>query len=439
MILEQKEIKSFYSKYTKNKNNKVVENAMTKNGIKNSSINNDVLRFHNNEFSIQVPKAGMTNQKNSGRCWIFSSTNMLKTNVLKSLNVESFEFSENYLFFWDKLEKANTFLELMISNPKLDYTDRLFCSFMEMMVSDGGYWEWAQGLIKKYGLVPKGVMDETFNSSSTGALNEVLNFHLVDAANRIIQAAKAKASIEELRKIKHDALAIVFEVNAKALGLPPRTFDFEYRDKDKNFHRIENVTPLQFLVKYVGMEFLNKVNLLHDPRDIHPKNRLYVSKYYKSVIEEKAVNSINTTLDEIKKAIIVSLKEGTPVWFDCDVSLFSDRKDGIFDTEIYNYEDSLHIYNTLTKKDRVNFRMSTPNHAMTFVGVDLDNDGNPIKWEVENSWGDENGKKGYFSMSDKWFDEYCFGAIVDPKYVSKKVLDALEKPAIELEPWDPMA
>ncbi|WP_338822534.1 C1 family peptidase [Mycoplasmopsis felifaucium] len=439
MILDKKEISSFYTRYTSDKNNKVVENAMTKNGIKNSSINNEVFRFHNHEFSVQVPKAGMTNQKNSGRCWIFSSTNMLKTNVLKSLNVDSFQFSENYLFFWDKMEKSNTFLELMISNPELNYLDRLFCSFMDMTVSDGGYWEWAQGLIKKYGLAPKSVMDDTFNSTSSGALNEVLNFHLIDAANRIRVAHKVGKNLDDLRKIKHDALAIVFEVCAKALGLPPVSFDFEYRDKDKKFHRITNITPLEFLNKYVGMEFLNKVNLLHDPRDIYPKNRLYVSKYYKSVIEEKAVNSINTTVDEIKKAIIASLKDGTPVWFDCDVSLFSERKEGVFDTELFNYQDSLHIYNTLTKKDRVNYRMSNPNHAMTFVGVDLDENDQPIKWEVENSWGDENGKKGYFSMSDKWFDEYCFGAIVDPKYVSNDVLSALEEPAIELEPWDPMA
>lgn len=439
MIIEEKDIKKLYKKYKRNKMNKVIENTMTKNGVKASCTNSDMFRKHNNQFSVQTPKAGMTDQKSSGRCWIFSATNVLKTKVLEKLNVESFQFSENYLFFWDKLEKANTFLELTIKYPDLKYDDRLFIDFMDFTAEDGGYWEWAQGLIKKYGLVPKSVMDDTFNSTRSREINEVLDFHLLAATHMIREAHKEGKSIEELRKIKQKALEVVFEINAKTLGLPPQKFDYEYRDKKKNFHRIENITPLKFLEKYVGLEFLNTINLVHDPRDIHPKNRLYSSKYYKSVIEGKTVQSLNTTIDELKKATIASLKNKEPVWFACDVSLYSETKTGILDTELFDYKNTLNIFDTLTKKDRVNYRLSTPNHAMTFVGVDLDEKGNPIKWEVENSWGEKNGKKGYFSMSDEWFDEYVFQVIVNPVYVSEEVLDGLDKPAIQLEPWDPMA
>ncbi|MBZ4204534.1 aminopeptidase C [Mycoplasma tauri] len=438
MTITDKEIKIFYKKYLHDKNNKIVENSITKNGIKNSTLNNDVLRKHDNEFSIQVPKAGITDQKSSGRCWIFSATNMLKTNVLKVLNIENFEFSENFLFFWDKLEKSNTFLELIIQNPKLKYDDRLFVSFMDMTVSDGGYWEWAQGLIKKYGLVPKSAMNETNASTSTNELNQVLDLFLISVAKKIRDASSQGKNPDQLREIKMEALETVFAINAKALGVPPREFTFEYRDKDKNFHRINEITPLEFAKRFVGEKFLEKINLIHDPRGIHPVNRIYVSKYYKSVIEEKSVVALNTKIDEIKSAVIKSLKDGNPVWFDCDVTMFNDNKLGIFDTELFSFIETLKI-EIPSKKDRLNFRLSTPNHAMTFVGVDLDNNGKPIKWEVENSWGDKHGNKGYFSMSDEWFTEYCFAVIVDPQYISEEVLEGLKQPVIELEPWDPLA
>lgn len=439
MQINKKEINNLYKKYLKNSNNKLIESAVTKNGIFNASYNNDMQTKHNFEFNTEVAKAGMTNQKSSGRCWIFAGLNMLKLKATKSLNVENFEFSQNYFLFWDKLEKSNTFLQLMIDNPKLKYEDRLFAFLMEGSVSDGGYWEWVSSLIKKYGAVPKSVMPETFNSSNTHGLNTALNCQLISATKEIREAIKNKASQETLMKIKHEALERIFEINAKALGLPPQKFSFEYRDKDKKFVRIENVTPLEFLEKHVGTDFLNKVNLLDDPRKENPKNRLLVAKYYKSVIEEKGLESLNVTMDVIKKAVIASLKDNEPVWFDCDVDAYSDRKGGIFDIDLYKYEEMLNIKNNLTKEDRVNYRLSAPTHAMTIVGVNLDKDNNPINWEIENSWGEDVGKKGYFSMSDRWFDEYVFGVIVDSKYVDKVALKGLEKPAIELEPWDPLS
>ncbi|WP_029512733.1 C1 family peptidase [Mycoplasmopsis iners] len=437
MKIEQAKINEYYLKYSRNPINKVIENAITKNGVFNATYNNDMQRIHNFEFSNQVKKAGITNQKNSGRCWIFSALNILKTNVVEALNLKEFEFSQNYLLFWDKLEKANNILELMIEMPNLDFDDRLFAMFMEHLTSDGGYWEWAQSLIKKYGAVPKSVMEEVANSGNTDELNVVLQTHLISTIKTIKQAFSAQKTLDEIREIKEKAIERIFEINAKVLGLPPQTFSLEYRDKDDKFHKLNNLTPLEFVEKYAKLDYLNFVNLLDDPRKKYPKNTLLVSKYFASVIEGKKLSSINVDMQILKEATIKSLLDNNPVWFDCDVSASSDRKSGIMDTKIYSIDETLRPFNTLTKQDRVNYRISAPTHAMTFVGVDLDETGKSIKWEVENSWGDKVGNKGYFSMSDKWFDEYVFGVIVDPKYVNETVLKEVEQnQPITIEPWD---
>ncbi|WP_051586190.1 C1 family peptidase [Mycoplasmopsis lipofaciens] len=438
--IKKTDITKFIKKYQNKIENKVIENAISKNGIENATFNNDVNRFHNYEFSIQTTKAGMTNQKASGRCWIFAALNVIKTDILKELNVENFEFSQNYLSFWDKLEKANTFLELMIEHNELDYNDRLITSFVDFASEDGGYFEWAADLINKYGVVPKSIMNETFTSENTDTLNQIIKGHLFSTIKRFKQAFSENKSLEEIRKIKLDSLNVVFDMCVKAFGMPIEKFDYEYRDKDKKFHKLSNMTPLKFLNKFVKKDLKEMVNIGHDPRPEHNFNTLIKTKYFKSVVEGKTFEFINTDINDIKEAIIDSLKANEPVWFGCDVGKFSDRNKGIMDTEIFNFTDSLKNYDELSKADRINFRYSAATHAMTFVGVDLDENNKPIKWEVENSWGEKNGQKGYFSMSDKWFDEYVFEVIVNQKYIKSSILkEASEKESIVLEPWDPLA
>ncbi|MGY5139475.1 C1 family peptidase [Mycoplasmopsis gallinarum] len=435
MKISTEMIKKFYQKYQNNNQNKIIESAITKNGIKNATFNNDMLRKHNFEFSLESKKVGMTNQKNSGRCWIFSALNILKVQVAEKLNIDNFELSQNYLLFWDKMEKANNLFENIIANPNLDFDDRLFQMLVESSLSDGGFWEWAQGLIKKYGIVPKQTMPETFNSENTTVYNDVIMVHIVSTIKKLkkLVLENKMTQAEEFKQLSLDRL---FEINAKVFGLPPQNFALEYRDKDKKFHLIENLDPLTFLNKYTDNQFINYVNLLDDPRNKYPKNRLLVSKYFKSVIEEKTLSSINTNIQEIKQAIIKSLENNEPVWFDCDVSKFSDVQTGIMDTNLYLIDQTLRPFNDLSKADRLNYRITSPTHAMTLVGVDLDISGKPIKWEIENSWGDQKGNKGYFSMSDEWFDEYVFAAIVNPKYVNPDVLEALKQEPIFIEPWD---
>ncbi|MCS4536600.1 C1 family peptidase [Mycoplasma sp. CSL7475-4] len=439
MKLEFDMIKNFYSEYQKNKVNKIVENAVTKNGVYNATYNNEVRAFHNNEFSNQTKKAGMTNQKSSGRCWIFAALNILKPITMEKLNVESFEYSQAYTMFWEKMEKANTYLELIIEHPELKYQDRLFEMFLGFGHQDGGFWEWSEGLITKYGVVPKSIMPETFNASNTAQMNSVLEIHLLSTTKILRELQQKNANNTELQQVKTQAMQKVFDICAKSLGLPPIKFDFEYRDKDKKFHKISDITPLEWLEKYTTPTYKNLINLYADPRDIYPVNTKLQAKYFRGPVESRHLSFINVSMDELKKATIKSIKAGEPVWFACDMGPQIDRKNGLMDTRLYNIDEAFELNNVLSKADRLNFKMSTPNHAMTFVGVDLDENDNPIKWEVENSWGDENGNKGYFSMSDKWFDEYVYSVIVNPDFCSNTTVEANKKEAIEIEPWDPLS
>ncbi|WP_029608641.1 C1 family peptidase [Mycoplasma simbae] len=439
MNLKKEVITKFYENYKADKSNKVVENAVTKNGVLNAVYNNEVRSFHNNEFNIQTKKAGMTNQKASGRCWIFAALNILKPSALEKLNVESFEFSQAYTMFWEKMEKANTYLNLIMEHNELDYQDRLFEMFLRFGHEDGGYWEWAEGLITKYGVVPKSLMPETFNASNTSQLNSVLQILLLNATKEYRLKAK-DLTTQQKEEFKDEVLQKVFEICAKSLGLPPVTFDYEYRDKDKNFRRISNITPLEFLQKYARNDYTELVNLYADPRDIYEHNTKIVAKYFKGPIESNTLSFINVSMNVLKKATIDSLKAGQPVWFACDMGPQIDRKQGLMDLRLYELDQAFNLNDKLSKADKLSFKLSQPNHAMTFVGVDLDENEKSLKWEVENSWGDENGNKGYFSMTDEWFDEYVYSVIVHPDFIEKAVLEqANSKRTVEIEPWDPLS
>ena len=244
-------------------------------------------------------------------------------------------------------------------------------------------------------------------------------------------------SIEDLKKIKEETLYEVYNICTKTLGKLPETFDFEYTDKDNNFHKVNNLTPKKFYEEYVGDYFANKVDLIEDPRGIYPYGKKIELKYFKSVREASPVASLNVPQEEIKKAIIESIKSGEAVWFACDVMKNCDRKLGIMDKDLFNYDETLTELGEFSRADRIDYRCTDLTHAMTFVGVDLDENGNPIKWQVENSWGDELGDKGIFSMSDSWFNNENICAIVDKKFVDEKWLKALNEKTIELEPWDP--
>ncbi|WP_067141197.1 C1 family peptidase [Oceanivirga salmonicida] len=428
-MIEEKLLKKFEKRYNEDEKNSVIENAISNVGIDSSSIKQEVIRKHNFVFSDETERGEITNQKRSGRCWMFSGMNVLRVITMKKLKLESFEFSQAYIQFYDKIEKANTYLQYVIETKDLDIMDRLVTHIIHNPTEDGGYWNFFSGLVQKYGLVPKKCMPETYHSSNTTVFNEMLELRLKRAAVAIRNAKSNK----EIEKIRENALYEVYNICVKALGKPPKTIDFEYRDKDKKYNKITGMKANKFLSKYVGINLEDKIQIVDDPREEYEKGRVYRVPYTCSVLEYGASSYLNVTMEELKKATIKSLKDGVPVWFGCDVGKDSDRKLGIMDTELFDYDKTLTSLGEFSKKDRLLTSASNLTHAMTFVGVDLDKDGNPINWKVENSWGEECGKKGIFSMSDKWFEEHNYEVVVDKKYISKEFLKGLEKEEIELE------
>lgn len=436
MIVDKKLLKKFSENYEKERLNLAVASSIAKVGILDASFNNEVLREHNYEFSNVTDKGNITSQKSSGRCWMFAALNTARVDVMKKLNLDNFEFSQNYTLFWDKLEKSNYFLESILETLEEDRTSRLIQHLLSAPVQDGGQWDMFSGILEKYGAVPKYVMPETYHSSSTMVLNRVLTRRLRKAAQ--ILRDKKGSSMDQLRKIKEEQLQGIYDILVKSLGRIPETFDFEYTDKDKKFHKDSNITPVEFFKKYVGWNLDDKISLINAPTQDKPYERVYTVKYLGTVKEGRKIAYVNVPIEELKRAAILAIKDNNPVWFGCDVGKNSDRTSGIMDLRLYNYELTVGPEEKFTKAQRLDYGESLLTHAMVFTGVDLDEKGNPIKWMVENSWGDGVGSKGYFSMSDRWFDEYNYQIMVDKKYISKKYLKAFDQPVIELEPWDPM-
>ncbi|WP_062532479.1 aminopeptidase C [Jeotgalibaca dankookensis] len=428
----------FKSRFATSKEDQTIKNAVARVGFEDTAFNNEVLRRHNFVFSDETKIGKMTNQKQSGRCWMFAALNTARVDTMKQLNVDHFEFSQNYTLFWDKLEKANYFLESILETSEEPLDSRLLAHLLTDPVQDGGQWDMFSGILQKYGAVPKSAMPETYHSSRTATLNQLLTSKLRQFAKELRNSSQAGHTVEQLHEEKEEMLYFIYSLLVKALGEVPETFTYEYRDKDGNFQRIQDITPREFFQTYVGWDLENMVSLLNAPTADKPYKRAYTVKYLGTVKEAKPVTYINAPIEALKEAAIRSIQAGEPVWFGCDVGKMSERKHGIMDSQTYVYDLVLGQDILLNKAERLDYGESLLTHAMVFVGVDLDANGKPIKWKVENSWGDAVGDKGIFSMEDAWFDEYNYQIAVNKKYIDSKWLEALDEPVIKLEPWDPM-
>ncbi|GEK90528.1 aminopeptidase C [Alkalibacterium kapii] len=436
--ITKESLDQFKDKYNKEETNRVIQNAIAKVGINKSSIDNNLSRRHNFVFSNETEKGEITNQKSSGRCWMFAALNTARKDTMEKLNVKTFEFSQNYTLFWDKLEKSNYFLDNIIETVEESINSRLVQHLLTDPVQDGGQWDMFSGILKKYGAVPKSIMPETYHSSNTNELNQLLTAKLRDFAAKIRKLHETGSTREQLIEQKETYLYFVYTLLVKSLGEVPESFTYEYRDKNNNFHRISDITPREFFEKYVAWDLEERISLINAPTEDKPFGKAYTVKYLGTIKEAAPVKYVNAPIEALKKAAIQSIKDGEPVWFGCDVGKMLDREAGIMDDKAYDYEATLGESVELTKAERLDYGESLLTHAMVFVGVDLDGERNPIKWKVENSWGDKSGDKGIYSMSDKWFEEYNYQVAVKKKYIDKEWLKALEKPVVELEPWDPM-
>ena len=413
-------------------------NAAVSCGICASSRNYVTEREIPHEFSISLEQGAVTNQKRSGRCWMFAALNCMRFQVIKKQNLEDFELSQSYPLFYDKLEKANYFLESILDTLDEPTDGRLIAHLLAAPLNDGGQWDMLCSIVEKYGLVPKTAMPESVSSSATQEMVSYMTEKLREYACVLRKGHKAGKSMEQLKKEKEAMMETVYRMLCISLGKPPRTFTFEYRDKDGNFHREANLTPKAFYEKYVGLCLDDYVSVINAPTEDKPFYRSYTVQYLGNVKEGRPVKYVNLPIEEMKQAAIAQLKDGEPVWFGCDVGKRSFRDGGLMDTGIYDVETLFDTDFPMTKAERLEYGQSLMTHAMVFQGVNLDENGRPDRWRVENSWGEEAGKKGYFVMSDRWFDEYNYQVVVNKKYLSSKALEAYEKEPVRLNPWDPM-
>ncbi|WP_155287086.1 C1 family peptidase [Lacticaseibacillus zhaodongensis] len=417
-----------------------LQKAVMNNGILKTAESTDSKVAMTPTFSIDLDTGAVSNQKQSGRCWMFAALNTMRHSIQAQYKIKDFELSQNYTFFWDKFEKSNYFYENVIATADQPTDSRKVSFLLTTPQQDGGQWDMLTALIDKYGIVPKSVMPETYSSSKSSELNATLNLKLRKDAVTLRKLVADGASDDKLAETKKQFLSEVYRILAYTLGNPPTEFDFEYRDDDKNYHIDKGLTPKSFFDKYINWDLDAYQSLINSPTADKPYNHVYTVEMLGNVIGGREVRHLNLAIDDFKAAAIKQLEAGESVWFGSDVGKESDRQLGIMDPAIYD-EDSL--FNTsfaMTKGERLDYAQSLMTHAMVLTGVDIV-DGKPTKWKVENSWGDKVGTKGYFVASDAWFDEYVYQVVVNKKFLTDEqqaVIKAeTDKPTV-LAPWDPM-
>ncbi|MBI4835359.1 MAG: C1 family peptidase [Planctomycetes bacterium] len=418
--------------------NRVALNAVTRTAIPDIAMNREVVAKTDFTFSHDIKTGLITNQEKSGRCWMFAGLNTLRLAAIRKMNLDTFELSQSYSFFWDKLERANYFLETAIETRNEDIYSRIMMWLLSGPMSDGGQWDMFANLIRRYGVVPKSVMPETFNSSNSQYLNHFLTLKLREDAMLLREMHKKGKGITELRRKKEDMMADIYKLLAIYMGEPPREFNWQYRDKKHRFRRDSGtLTPQSFFKKYVDYPLDEMVSLINCPTKDKPYQRMYTLQYLGNVVGGEIVRYLNIDIKILKEIAVKVLKDNQPVWFGCDVGKMLHRDGGIMDKRMYEYDKLLGTSFNLDKAGRVDYGESRMTHAMVFTGVNLVNN-KPTKWKVENSWGDKGGDKGFYVMSDEWFDEYMYQVVVPKKYLPPRLNAILKQKPIVLKPWDPM-
>ncbi|HEL2211431.1 TPA: aminopeptidase C [Streptococcus suis] len=427
-----------YANYLANPSLQATENAVSHNGLlksletRQSAIDNDYV------FSIDLTKDAVSNQKASGRCWMFAALNTFRHKLISDFKLENFELSQAHTFFWDKYEKSNWFLEQIIAAADQEIGSRKVKFLLDTPQQDGGQWDMVVALFEKYGVVPKSVYPESISSSASRELNQYLNKLLRQDAQILRDLLAKGASPEEVQTQKENLLQEIFNFLAVNLGLPPRSFDFAYRDKDNVYHRDTNVTPQAFYEKYVGLKLSDYVSIINAPTTDKPYNKSYTVELLGNVVGAPAVRYLNVEMNRFKELAIAQLKAGESVWFGSDVGQSSNRQTGIMATNTYDFSSGLDIHFHQDKAGRLDYSESLMTHAMVLTGVDLDDNEQPLKWKVENSWGDKVGDKGYFVASDSWMDEYTYQIVVRKEFLTQEELAAYQAQPQVLAPWDPM-
>ncbi|MEC9200180.1 MAG: C1 family peptidase [Candidatus Thermoplasmatota archaeon] len=433
--ITKKQIESMRAEFDGDPSAKVAQNAVTGNNVASVSLRRDLVQEVDFTFSTKLDDWKATNQKSSGRCWLFATLNLFRPGTMNKMNVKEFEFSQAHIHFWDKFERSNHFLEAIIETSDRAVDDRTIHFLLSDPIGDGGQWNMAMNLIRKHGLVPKSAYPESNSSSSTRWMNSILKDILRSTASELREIIGSGGTVEDARTHKESRMKDIWRVLCIHLGTPPESFDWQWRDKDKEFHRRGKITPQEFAEEFVDIDWEDYVCIVNDPRNEY--YRTYTVEYLQNVAGGPPVVYLNVPSDEMKSITQKILEDGLPVWMGCDVGKQMDRKRGLWDANLFETNELYGVDYGMSKADRLRYGQTMMTHAMLFTGVDVV-DGKPRRWRVENSWGDDSGEKGFYTMNDSWYDEHMFEIATARKYLSEKMLDGLETEPTVLDAWDPM-
>jgi bleomycin hydrolase len=429
-------IQDYICQYEQDPIKQATANAIARSGLQASSFRNQALREIRHVFSVDIKTMPATNQKASGRCWLFAGLNLLREHIAQPLKLEDFQLSQNYLAFWDKFEKINYFLESILDTLDEPTEGRLI-SWLMTSLQDGGQWDMFVNLVEKYGLVPQQAMPETANSEATRACNTVINTRLRRVSADWRRQYRAGTDRAALAMQKQAVLTELYGTLCQCFGPPPSRLTWEFADKDRQYTAMPDLTPLDFYHRLVTLPLRDYVSIIHAPTADKPFKHTFTVRYINNVVDGRPILYLNLDLPDFKQLVLRQLQDGEVVWFGSDVGHDGDRDRGAWFGDLYDYAGVLQLDLAMSKADQLDYRQSAMNHAMLLTGVNLA-DGRPNRWKIENSWGEEPGNKGYYVADDCWFDRYVYQAVVRRSYLAPDLLAALETKPIELEPWDPM-
>lgn len=421
----------YSASYENDKNAQVLHAAMAKTDLQDLAFKPMTAARLDGPFTVELSTHGITNQRKSGRCWFFAVMNIMREVISEKLNLSEFKLSANYITFFDKLEKANNYLESIIANADKPLSDRMM-EYLSHGIGDGGYWSQAVDLVEKYGVVPESVMPETFQAENTGSLMRVLNILLKKDAAVL---RKMIAAGEDVSETKDAMLGEIYKALCIAFGAPTKEFDFVYRDKDNNYHIERGMTPKAFYDKYVGMELQNYVTVHNEPTSRVPLHKAFTFHFMGNMADKECL-SLNLPLDEFQALCVSQLRDGEPIWFACDSDKYGDRQKGIWDPDSFDFGGLLGGLDlNFSKEDRLDYNDTHGCHAMILCGVNFDAEGNPDRWKIENSWGGDLGNKGYFVCSQRYFEEYVLEAIINKKHLTDAQIALLNEEPVRIDPW----
>ena len=435
--LTREDISTFVDDFNSETRNRLMQNTVTQRDVNEVALDHSIVTGATHTFSTVLDDWTPTQQGASGRCWLFSGLNLFRVDSMKKLNMRQFEYSQSYMMFWDKVERANFVLESVIETADRPVDDRIVQHLMLAPVEDAGQWDMFVNLVDRYGVVPKEAMPETESSGNTRQMNNMLYYQVRQGAAKIRKLYQEEAGLSAMRQEKLDTLTSVYRILCIHLGDPPETVDWQWRDRDGTFHRDGEITPQEFADRYVTTDYADLVCLVNDPRPNHPYFQTYTIDYLGNVVGARSVRYLNVPIDVMKDIAKRQIEDGRPVWMGCDTGKQNHRKLGIWDAELFDYSS---VYGTgfdMDKAARLEYGQTQMTHAMLFTGVDVV-DGAPRRWRVENSYGDAVGDKGFFLMNDSWFDEHMFEIAAPRKYLSPELMAALDTEPVVLPPWDPM-